>query len=146
MLFFGGFRVFQLPLLFGTNSLGWLELPLTILWVLWITNAFNLLDGVDGLAAGSSLFSTLTVFVVSMVSGDLLVSSLTLALAGAILGFLRFNFNPAQSFSALWELIIGFILARLPAGSQRRHPRCGALSVISFGLPVLKPAIGARRS
>jgi len=98
LLFFGGFGVFQLPLLFGSHTPAWLALPLTILWVLWITNAFNLLDGVDGLAAGSALFSTLTVFVVSLVSGNFLISSLTLALAGAILGFLRFNFNPATIF------------------------------------------------
>jgi UDP-GlcNAc:undecaprenyl-phosphate GlcNAc-1-phosphate transferase len=58
LLFFGGYGVFQLPLLFGSNTPGWLALPLTILWVLWITNAFNLLDGVDGLAAGSALLSS----------------------------------------------------------------------------------------
>src|SRR5215475_9891286 len=89
LLFFGGFGVFQLPWLFGEHQPGWLALPLTILWVIWITNAFNLLDGIDGLAAGSALFSTVTVFVVSLVSGNFLVSALTLALAGAILGFVR---------------------------------------------------------
>lgn len=148
LLFFGGFRVFQLPLLLGSHSLGWLELPLTILWVLWITNAFNLLDGVDGLAAGSSLFSTLTVFVVSMVSGDLLVSSLTLALAGAILGFLRFNFNPATIFLGdCGSLFIGFMLSALALAGAQKTPTLVAVAipVISFGLPVLETVLSVLR-
>lgn len=148
LLFFGGFRVFQFPLLFGSHSLGWLELPLTILWVLWITNAFNLLDGVDGLAAGSSLFSTLTVFVVSMVSGDLLVSSLTLALAGAILGFLRFNFNPATIFLGdCGSLFIGFMLSALALAGAQKTPTLVAVAipVISFGLPVLETVLSVFR-
>jgi UDP-GlcNAc:undecaprenyl-phosphate GlcNAc-1-phosphate transferase len=148
LLFYGGFRVFQLPLLFGSHSLGWLELPLTILWVLWITNAFNLLDGVDGLAAGSSLFSTLTVFVVSMVSGDLLVSSLTLVLAGAILGFLRFNFNPATIFLGdCGSLFIGFMLSALALAGAQKTPTLVAVAipVISFGLPVLETVLSVFR-
>jgi len=148
LLFFGGFRVFQLPLLFGSHSLGWLALPLTIIWVLWITNAFNLLDGVDGLAAGSSLFSTLTVFVVSLVSGDLLVSSLTLALAGAILGFLRFNFNPATIFLGdCGSLFIGFMLSALALAGAQKTPTIVAVAipVISFGLPVLETVLSVLR-
>lgn len=148
MLFFGGFRVFQLPLLFGSHSLGWLALPLTILWVLWITNAFNLLDGVDGLAAGSALFSTLTVFVVSMVSGNFLVSSLALALAGAILGFLRFNFNPATIFLGdCGSLFIGFMLSALALAGAQKTPTIVAVAipVISFGLPVLETVLSMLR-
>ena len=148
LLFFGGFRVFQLPLFFGSHSLGWLALPLTIIWVLWITNAFNLLDGVDGLAAGSSLFSTLTVFVVSLVSGDLLVSSLTLALAGAILGFLRFNFNPATIFLGdSGSLFIGFMLSALALAGAQKSPTIVAVAipVVSFGLPVLETVLSVLR-
>ncbi|HYV05986.1 MAG TPA: MraY family glycosyltransferase [Blastocatellia bacterium] len=148
LLFFGGFRVFQLPLLFGSHSLGWLALPVTIIWVLWITNAFNLLDGIDGLAAGSSLFSTLTVFVVSLVSGDLLVSSLTLALAGAILGFLRFNFNPATIFLGdCGSLFIGFMLSALALAGAQKTPTIVAVAipVVSFGLPVLETVLSVIR-
>ena len=148
LLFFGGFRVFQLPLLFGSHSVGWLALPLTIIWVLWITNAFNLLDGIDGLAAGSSLFSTLTVFVVSLVSGDLLVSSLTLALAGAILGFLRFNFNPATIFLGdCGSLFIGFMLSALALAGAQKTPTIVAVAipVVSFGLPVLETVLSVIR-
>ncbi len=60
LLFAGGLRILDLPVLFGGHQFSWfIGLPLTILWVLAITNAFNLIDGLDGLAAGSALFSTL---------------------------------------------------------------------------------------
>src|SRR5258706_2331344 len=148
LLFFGGFGVFQLPLFFGSYSFGWLALPLTILWVLWITNAFNLLDGVDGLAAGSALFSTLTVFVVSLVASNFLVSSLTLVLAGAILGFLRFNFNPATIFLGdCGSLFIGFMLSALALAGAGKTPTIVAVAipVISFGLPVLETVLSVFR-
>jgi UDP-GlcNAc:undecaprenyl-phosphate GlcNAc-1-phosphate transferase len=148
LLFFGGFGVFHLPLFFGSYSFGWLALPLTILWVLWITNAFNLLDGVDGLAAGSALFSTLTVFVVSLVGGNFLVSSLTLTLAGAILGFLRFNFNPATIFLGdCGSLFIGFMLSALALAGAGKTPTIVAVAipVISFGLPVLETVLSVFR-
>ena len=147
-LFFGGFGVFQLPLLFGSRHFGWLALPLTILWVLWITNAFNLLDGVDGLAAGSALFSTLTVFVVSLIGGNFLVSSLTLALGGAILGFLRFNFNPATIFLGdSGSLFIGFMLSALALAGAGKTPTIVAVAipVVSFGLPVLETVLSVIR-
>ena len=148
MLFFGGFGVFQVPLFFGSDTFGWLALPLTILWVLWITNAFNLLDGVDGLASGSALFSTLTVFVISLVSGNFLISSLTLALAGAILGFLRFNFNPATIFLGdCGSLFIGFMLSALALAGSQKAPTLVAVAipVVSFGLPVLETVLSVIR-
>jgi UDP-GlcNAc:undecaprenyl-phosphate GlcNAc-1-phosphate transferase len=148
LLFFGGFGVFHLPLLFGSYTFGWLALPITILWVLWITNAFNLLDGVDGLAAGSALFSTITVFVVSLVSNDFLVSSLTLALAGVILGFLRFNFNPATIFLGdCGSLFIGFILSALALAGGQKTPTIVAVAIpiVSFGLPVLETVLSVIR-
>jgi mono/diheme cytochrome c family protein len=115
MLFAGGLRILNLPVLFGSHHFSWfVGLPLTILWVLAITNAFNLIDGLDGLAAGSALFSTLVVFVVALLSHSTLVSLLTIALAGAILGFLRFNFNPATIFLGdCGSLFIGFMLSAL---------------------------------
>ena len=148
LLFFGGFGVFHLPLLFGEHQPGWFALPLTILWVIWITNAFNLLDGMDGLAAGSALFSTVTVFVVSLVSGNFLVSSLTLALAGAILGFLRFNFNPATIFLGdCGSLFIGFMLSALALAGTQKTPTLVAVAipVVSFGLPVLETVLSVLR-
>jgi UDP-GlcNAc:undecaprenyl-phosphate GlcNAc-1-phosphate transferase len=121
VLFAGGLRILDLPVLFGAHHFPWfIGLPLTILWVLAITNAFNLIDGLDGLAAGSALFSTLVVFVVALLSHSPMVSLLALALAGAILGFLRFNFNPATIFLGdCGSLFIGFMLSA-PRKRQRR--------------------------
>ncbi|HEX8087264.1 MAG TPA: MraY family glycosyltransferase, partial [Blastocatellia bacterium] len=130
MLFFGGFQIFQIPLLFGEHRFGWLALPLTIIWVLWITNAFNLIDGVDGLAAGSALFSTIVVFVVSLVSTDHLVSLLTIVLAGSILGFLRFNFNPATIFLGdCGSLFIGYMLSALSLAGAQKTPTIVAVAI-----------------
>ncbi|HVG21308.1 MAG TPA: MraY family glycosyltransferase [Blastocatellia bacterium] len=148
MLFFGGFQIFQIPLLFGEQKLGWIALPLTILWVLWITNAFNLIDGVDGLAAGSALFSTVVVFVVSLVSTNHLVSLLTIALAGSILGFLRFNFNPATIFLGdCGSLFIGYMLSALSLAGAQKTPTMVAVAIpiVSFGLPVLETVISVIR-
>ena len=106
-------------------------MPCTVLWVLAITNAFNLIDGLDGLAAGSALFSTLVAFVVALLYGPSLVTVMTIALAGAILGFLRFNFNPATIFLGdSGSLFIGFVLecsgaagcAKSPDDRRRCHP------------------------
>lgn len=148
LLYLGGFGVFRLPLLFGEHEFGWIALPLTIVWVLWITNAFNLLDGVDGLASGSALFSTMTVFVVSLIGNNFLVSSLTLVLAGSILGFLRFNFNPATIFLGdCGSLFIGFMLSALALAGAGKTPTIVAVAipVISFGLPVLETLLSVMR-
>lgn len=147
LLFFGGFKVFQLPL-FGAHELSWLALPLTIIWVIGITNAFNLIDGLDGLAAGSALFSTITVFVVSLLSDNHLVSLLTITLAGAILGFLRFNFNPATIFLGdCGSLFIGFMLSALALVGTQKTPTIVAVAipVVSFGLPILDTTLAVAR-
>ena len=82
LLYLGGIRIANLPVLFGTHRLGLaLGLPLTILWVIGITNALSLLNELDGLAVGSALSSTLVVLTVSILSQRLLVSLTTLALA-----------------------------------------------------------------
>jgi UDP-GlcNAc:undecaprenyl-phosphate/decaprenyl-phosphate GlcNAc-1-phosphate transferase len=149
MLFAGGLRILNLPVLFGTRHFGWaIGLPITILWVIGITNAFNLIDGLDGLAAGSGLFSTLVVFVVAIFSGSSLISLLTIALCGAILGFLRFNFNPATIFLGdCGSLFIGFMLSALALAGAQKAPTviAVAIPVVSFGLPILETTLSVLR-
>ena len=149
MLFAGGLRILDLPLLFGARHLAWpIGLPLTVLWVIGITNAFNLIDGLDGLAAGSALFSTLVVFVVAIFNGSSLVSLLTIALAGAILGFLRFNFNPATIFLGdCGSLFIGFMLSALALVGSEKAPTVIAVAIplVSFGLPILETTLSVMR-
>jgi UDP-GlcNAc:undecaprenyl-phosphate GlcNAc-1-phosphate transferase len=149
LLFGGGLRILNVPVLFGAHQFGWtVGLPLTILWVIGITNAFNLIDGLDGLAAGSGLFSTLVVFIVAIFSQSSLVSLLTIALAGAILGFLRFNFNPATIFLGdCGSLFIGFMLSALALEGAQKAPTiiAVAIPVVSFGLPILETLLSVLR-
>src|SRR6202035_4317727 len=149
MLFAGGLRILDLPVLFGSRHFSWfVGLPMTVLWVLAITNAFNLIDGLDGLAAGSALFSTLVAFVVTLLNGYSLVTVMTIALAGAILGFLRYNFNPATIFLGdSGGLFIGFLLSALAlAGAQKARTIVAvAIPVVSFGLPILETSLSILR-
>ncbi len=149
MLFAGGMRVLDLPLIFGAHSLPWfVGLPLTVLWVVAVTNAFNLIDGLDGLAAGSALFSTMVVFVVSLVDHSWLGSLMSVTLAGAILGFLRFNFNPATIFLGdSGSLFIGFMLSALALAGAQKAPTfvAVAIPVVSFGLPILETLLSILR-
>src|SRR6478672_4538675 len=149
ILFTGGLRILDLPLLFSGYHFSWfISLPLTILWVLGITNAFNLIDGLDGLAAGSALFSTLVVFVVALVSHSYFVSVMTLILAGAIVGFLRFNFNPATIFLGdCGSLFVGFMLSALAIQGAQKAPTviAVAIPVVSFGLPILETTLSVMR-
>jgi UDP-GlcNAc:undecaprenyl-phosphate/decaprenyl-phosphate GlcNAc-1-phosphate transferase len=148
MLYSFGIGKFELPGMFGFNGLEWLTLPVMIIWVLWITNAFNLIDGLDGLAAGSSLFSTLTLFTFAVISGKSTVAALTLVMAGTILGFLRFNFNPATIFLGdSGSLFLGFMLSALSLAGSVKTPTviAVALPIVSFGLPVLETSISIIR-
>src|SRR5437660_10950650 len=149
MLFAGGLRILNLPVLFGAQQFTWIVgLPITIVWLLAITNAFNLIDGLDGLAAGSALFSTVVVFVVAVFSGSSLVSLLTISLAGAIVGFLRFNFSPATIFLGdCGSLFIGFMLSALALEGAQKAPTIVAVAipVVSFGLPILETTLSVLR-
>lgn len=149
MLYFGGLRIVNIPVLLGDRILPWyVGLAATVIWVLAITNAFNLIDGLDGLAAGSALFSTMVVFVVALLHGASLVQVMTIALAGAILGFLRYNFNPATIFLGdSGSLLIGFLLSALALYGAQKAPTIVAVAIpiVSFGLPILETVLSIIR-
>lgn len=149
LLYLSGFGIHQLDLLSVGRVLDTaVGLPLTVLWVLLITNAFNLIDGLDGLAAGSALFSTIVVLAVSLIIPNPMVTCLTIALAGVILGFLRFNFHPASIFLGdSGSLFIGFMLSALAlAGSQKAPTMVAvAIPVVSFGLPIVDATLSVVR-
>jgi len=149
VLFCSGVRISYLSILAGDPHLGWLVgLPLTILWVLWITNAFNLIDGLDGLAAGSALFSTVVNCVVAIVFHNAGILFLTLVLAGAIAGFLRYNFNPASIFLGdSGSTLIGFLLSAMAIAGSQKSPTviAVAIPIVSLGLPILDVAVAVVR-
>jgi UDP-GlcNAc:undecaprenyl-phosphate GlcNAc-1-phosphate transferase len=91
-----------------------IDLALTVLWIVGITNAFNLLDNMDGLAAGLATVSSLTIFAIAAANGQFLVAALAVGLAGCTAGFLRHNFYPAKVYMGDGgSLFIGFLVAYL---------------------------------
>ncbi len=88
-----------------------LSLPLTVVWLVGCANAFNLIDGMDGLATGAGLFATVTMLLGGLLSNNFTLALAIVPLAGALLGFLRYNFNPASIFLGdSGSLTIGFLL------------------------------------
>ena len=121
---------------------------LTMIWVVGIANAFNLIDGVDGLATGSALFSSLVLLTVSLLQGKAIVAVCALVLTGALAGFLRYNFNPASIFLGdSGSLFVGFSLAALSIlGSQKATTAVAvAIPILAFGLPVVDTGVAIAR-
>src|ERR1700691_5877878 len=149
LLYAGGVGVHRLDLISSGRTLGTaVALPLTVLWIVLITNAFNLIDGLDRFAAGSAFLSTTVLFVISLLEPNAMVTLLAIALAGAILGFLRFNFHPASIFLGdSGSMFIGFMLAALALAGSEKAPTmiAVAIPVISFGLPILDVALAVSR-
>src|SRR6266481_182755 len=149
LLYVDGFGISLVSSKTGGVYVGWLiGLPLTIIWVLLITNAFNLIDGLDGLAAGSALFSTLVICIIALLGHNDSVLFLTLVLAGAITGFLRYNFNPASIFLGdCGSLLIGFLLSAIALAGSQKSPTMVAVAIpiVSLGLPILDVTISVIR-
>lgn len=116
-----------------------LAIPITILWVVGITNAFNLIDGLDGLACGICFISCLTLFGVSFIGYRYTAMVLTLVLAGACLGFLPFNSNPAKIFLGdTGSQFLGFILAAISIEGAIKSATAVvvAVPILALGLPI----------
>ena len=151
VLFYGlGGRIegLSIPFVGGVTFHPILGFLLTAIWVVGITNAFNLIDGVDGLAAGSALFSSLVLLTVSLMQGKVMITVVALALTGALAGFLRYNFNPASIFLGdSGSLFIGFTLAALAVqGSQKASTAVAvAIPILACGLPVVDAGVTIAR-
>jgi len=135
-----GFQVQELS--FGGTALplGALALPITLLWIVGVTNAFNLIDGLDGLATGIGLVALGSTFVVSMLLGNPLGALVCAALGGALLGFLRYNFRPARIFLGdSGSLFVGFMVAVLSVhGSTKSATAALTLApLLLLALPIL---------
>lgn len=110
----------------------WVSIPLTIFWIVGVTNAINLIDGLDGLAAGVSAIAIGTILVMSFLMGNTTVALLCLLLLGAILGFLFFNFHPAKIFMGdAGSLFLGFSLAMLSLLGFKQ------IAIVSFITPLI---------
>lgn len=111
---------------------GWISIPLTIFWIVGVTNAINLIDGLDGLAAGVSGIAIGTISVMSLLMGNYMVAMLCLVLLGSIIGFLFFNFHPAKIFMGdTGSLFLGFCLAMLSMLGFKQ------IAIVSFITPLI---------
>jgi UDP-GlcNAc:undecaprenyl-phosphate GlcNAc-1-phosphate transferase len=132
VLIFSGIRVGFLPY--------HLSVVVTLFWIVGVTNAVNLQDGMDGLAAGTSCLACFAFFLVGLLQGNLILSLLSLALMGSCLGFLRYNFPPASIFMGdTGSMFLGYTLAVLGVLSVRNCSRFDDLfiPVLILGVPVL---------
>lgn len=132
----------------GYYYLEMLSIPFTIFWVISFTNVVNLIDGLDGLAAGVSAIASLTIILVSIQMGYFHVAVMTAALAGAIIGFIRYNFNPATIFMGdTGSMFIGYMLAAISVYGAVKTAATIALIVpaIALGLPILDTAFAIMR-
>lgn len=139
-LYFGGYQITLLSNPFGDAiALGWLALPVSVLWIVGVTNAINLLDGIDGLATGVTVCISLSLAVINIVNDNILVALLTLCLAGACLGFLPHNFSPAKIFLGdSGSLFIGLVLSGIGIISLFKVTTAAIVivPVMLFGIPL----------
>ncbi|WP_345242315.1 MraY family glycosyltransferase [Pontibacillus salipaludis] len=129
----GNVKVEYINLPFGdTLQFGWMSVPITILWIVGITNAINLIDGLDGLAAGVSSIALLTISGMAIAMGDFFVSMIGLITLGSTLGFLIYNFYPAKIFMGdTGALFLGFIISVLSLLGFKN------ITLFSFIIPVI---------
>ena len=124
-------------------TLGIFAIPITLLWVVGITNAVNLLDGLDGLAAGVTAIASATLFLVALRTHQVDAAIYMIALAGCALGFLRYNFNPASIFLGdSGSLFLGFILACSSVAGVLKSTILVALiiPILILGIPIYDTA------
>jgi len=145
LAFSGGVQVTAVA---GFPVPAWLSLPLTLFWLVGCSNAFNLIDGVDGLAAGAGLFATVTILMGALLSGNVPLALASVPLAGALLGFLRYNFNPASIFLGdSGSLTVGFLLGCYGVlWSQKSATVLGmAAPLMALAVPLLDTAVAIAR-
>ena len=129
-------QVLSNPNIFSENpywTLGSLAVPLSVIWIVAITNAVNLIDGLDGLAVGVATISSLTMLVIAMLVSENVVALMMAALAGGCIGFMPYNLNPAKIFMGdTGSTFLGFVLATVSIQGLFKF-----YTIISFAVPFL---------
>ncbi|MBU5627061.1 undecaprenyl/decaprenyl-phosphate alpha-N-acetylglucosaminyl 1-phosphate transferase [Oscillibacter sp. MSJ-2] len=129
-------RAVSNPNLFSDNAywqMGGFSIPITVLWIVAITNSVNLIDGLDGLAIGVSAISATTLLVIALMLSDMQVAIIMAALVGACLGFMPYNMNPAKMFMGdTGATFLGYLLATMSIQGLFKF-----YAIISFAVPFL---------
>ncbi len=132
------------PLSGDPVTLGWLALPVTVIWLVGVTNAFNMVDGLDGLAGGLACLISISVGLMALVNGRVLIAIFTVTIVGATLGFLRFNFYPARIFMGDGgSYFLGFLLAALAVrtGGKSSIVVSIAIPLLILGVPIIETGV-----
>jgi UDP-GlcNAc:undecaprenyl-phosphate GlcNAc-1-phosphate transferase len=140
IIYFLGFKIQLLSIPFvGSINPGIWGFPLTILWIVGVTNAINFIDGVDGLACGVGFFSVSTMFILSLFLQRTLTACFAAALAGGLCGFALYNFAPASIFMGdSGSLFIGFIIATISLRGLQKSSTAVVLLIpmVALGVPI----------
>jgi UDP-GlcNAc:undecaprenyl-phosphate GlcNAc-1-phosphate transferase len=132
----------------GALSLGLLNVPATILWIVLIVNAINVIDGLDGLAGGIIFISSCTLFVIAASFSETAMAVPCLVLAGAALGFLRYNFPPARVFLGdTGSMFLGLIIASVSLLANRKGTVTVTLllPIVLMGVPLIDTVLAFLR-
>jgi len=140
LMFLAGYHVTFVTNPLGSHfQLGWMSLPVTIFWFMLTMNAINLIDGLDGLAAGITCIVSIVLAIVGYLSGNPLVLILTMILLGTNLAFLKFNFYPAKIFMGdTGSLLIGLNIAAISTASNTTFKGITAMTLM---VPIIVLAI-----
>jgi UDP-GlcNAc:undecaprenyl-phosphate/decaprenyl-phosphate GlcNAc-1-phosphate transferase len=139
VVIYGNLQVEFINLPFGgVIDFGYLSIPLTMIWIIGITNAINLIDGLDGLAGGVSTIALLTIAGMSFVMGNAYVTAMALIVAASTIGFLYFNFHPAKIFMGdTGALFLGYIISVLSLLGYKNVTFISlVIPIIILGVPI----------
>lgn len=124
----------------GLTQLGWISLPLTVIWLTGVVNAINWIDGLDGLASGVSSIAAIVLLIICLHAGQTAAALILVALSGSLLGFLFYNFNPAQIFMGDGgSYFIGFLLAGVGVIGPVKSATATSILIpfLVLGVPIL---------
>ena len=149
VVYYSGFALNDVSLFPGhTFHLGFAALPITVFWLVGVSNAFNLVDGLDGLAGGVAIIGLFASAASALLLGNPTVPLYTVALIGALLGFLRYNFPPAKLFLGdSGSLVVGFLLAVLAVkgATDSRDVTRGLVPIFALAYPLLDTGVAILR-
>ncbi len=150
IVYYFGFKIVRLsiPFYHSLVELGFFSYLITIFWIVGITNAINLIDGSDGLAAGISIFVVLNLLITSILNNSTLLILFSLALLGGLIGFLRYNFPPAEIFMGdTGSQFVGFTISILAISGAKKGATTVALlsPIIVLGIPIIDTFLAIAR-
>ena len=143
LLVYLGFRIDHFDIFGNSVSLGWMTVPISVFWLVGATNAINLLDGIDGLASSVGIVLCMSFAAINAFYGHFPEAVVMLALAGALLGFLRYNFAPASIYLGdAGSMIIGLLIGATAVQTHTKTPAFAAMAIplAVWSIPILDSA------